>query len=193
MSLKTKILLLVILPLLFLLGFVAVMSAQVEHKFAEEQECILTAMNDPGLSGIRIGVEDCLARTNENVSNTFHHILLLLALTMLAIMLLMWRVNLHESRMADRHLRELVHNFIRLQVEERRYFAHELHDGINQMIGAAKFRVELAARQLTKGKGDYQESLGKAQETLAECMGKCGGFPMGCAPACWMKWGWKRR
>lgn len=125
-----------------------------------------------GLYDVQSDVGDSLDEVRKNVEDTFERILLLLALTMLAIMLLVWWVNLHESRVADRHLRELVHNFIHLQVEERRRFAHELHDGINQLIGAAKFRIELAARQLTKGKGDYQESLGKAQKTLEECMGE---------------------
>lgn len=125
-----------------------------------------------GLYDVRADVEDSLAQVNANVGNTFRYILILLVVTILAIMLLVWWVNLHESRLADRRLRELVHNFIRLQVEERRHFAHELHDGINQLIGAARFRVELASRQLAKGKDDYQESLGKAQETLVECMGE---------------------
>ncbi|MEZ5453181.1 MAG: histidine kinase [Thiothrix sp.] len=173
LSLKTKILLLVILPLLFLSGFIAAVGAQVGRGLAAEQQRILTTvLNDPELHDVRADVGDSLRQAKHNVQRAFRYILILLALTILAIMLLVWWVNLHESRLADRHLRELVHNFIRLQVEERRRFAHALHDGINQLIGAAKFRVELASRQLAKGKGDYQDSLGKAQETLVECMGE---------------------
>lgn len=119
-----------------------------------------------GLYDVNAEVERNLQQASSSVQHTFHSILWLLACAILVILLLGFLVNLHESRMADRHLRELVHNFIQLQVEERRRFARELHDGINQLMVAAKFRIELALRQIRKGSDEYADSLATALATL---------------------------
>jgi two-component system NarL family sensor kinase len=121
-----------------------------------------------GLYDVNAEVERNLQQASSSVQRTFHSILWLLAGTILVILALVLLVNLHESRMADRHLRELVHNFIQLQVEERRRFARELHDGINQLMVAAKFRIELALRQMSKGSGEYADTLATALATLDE-------------------------
>ncbi|MBI4757381.1 MAG: cache domain-containing protein [Betaproteobacteria bacterium] len=119
-----------------------------------------------GLYDVSAEVGKSLKQINANVQHTFRSILLVLALTILLIIALVFAINLHESRLADRHLRGLVHNFIQLQVDERRRFSRELHDGINQLMVAAKFQIDLALTQAGKGNDQYRDSLGKALGTL---------------------------
>jgi two-component system NarL family sensor kinase len=173
LSLRTKVLLLAVLPLLLLSGIIALVGQQVERDFSDEQQCILTTVVTDSRTGeleSHLNVQKSLQQVSENIQNTFRYILILLGCTILFIIVLVWLVNWHESRLADRHLRALVHNFIQLQVDERRRFSRELHDGINQLMVATKFRIELAIRQIHKGNGEYQASLTTALDTLDECI-----------------------
>jgi len=93
-------------------------------------------------------------------------ILAALGAATLLIVALVLGTSLHEGRLADRRLQELAHSFVRRQVEERRRFSRDLHDGINQLMVAAKFRIELAQSQAEKGNPEYHASLDGALETL---------------------------
>jgi two-component system NarL family sensor kinase len=106
------------------------------------------------------------AQVKVNVEHTFALILVTLGLTTVLIVALVLASNLYEGRLANRRLRELAHNFVRRQVEERRRFSRDLHDGINQLMVAVKFRIELAQSQAAKGNPAYRESLDGALETL---------------------------
>lgn len=83
-----------------------------------------------------------------NIERNISIILLIVTLTTLLIILFLLTINLHEGRLADRRIRELAKNFVRFQIEERRHFSRELHDGINQLMVAVKFRMELALKQI---------------------------------------------
>ena len=104
-------------------------------------------------------------KIKSNIRRTFY---VVLALTIISTVLLGFLVNWRESRLADARLRASVRKFISLQVNERRRFARELHDGINQLMVAAKHRVELAIRQADKEKPEYLEQLSKAKNTMSE-------------------------
>ncbi|MBI3776186.1 MAG: cache domain-containing protein [Gammaproteobacteria bacterium] len=111
-------------------------------------------------------VEKVRVQVKANVEATFTLILTILGLTTLLIVSLVFATNLREGRLANRRLQELAHNFVRRQVEERRRFSRDLHDGINQLMVAAKFRIELAQSQAEKGNEQYRESLSGALSTL---------------------------
>lgn len=119
-----------------------------------------------GLYDVGAEVETHLQQVSTRIDNTFRYMLLLLVGAIVSLVLLVFWVNWHENRLADDHLRQLVHHFVRLQIEERRGFARELHDGINQLLVAVRFRIELAQRQLVKGDASYRDSLAVALETL---------------------------
>lgn len=85
---------------------------------------------------------------DDNIRNSFLTVMLVLLFTVILIVILGLAINLHEHRLADDRLRQLVKKFMRLQVNERRRFSRELHDGINQQLVSMKFRIELACKKL---------------------------------------------
>lgn len=119
-----------------------------------------------GLYDVNAEVDTHLKPVSRSIRQTFDYLLLLLGAAVLSLVVLAFWVNWQDSRWAERHLQQLVHNFVQLQVEERRGFARELHDGINQLLVAVRFRIELAQQQMRKGNAAYHESLGVALSTL---------------------------
>lgn len=101
-----------------------------------------------------------------NVRKNVRIILFALSLTTFIIFLLMLSVNMHESRLANRRLRKVAHNFVNLQVQERRRFARELHDGINQFLVATKYRIELGLKQADQATGQHRKPLEQSLELL---------------------------
>ena len=89
-------------------------------------------------------------QVDKNMQKNITAILLLLVTTTLLIILLTLFINIQEGRLADRRLRGLAKNFVSLQIKERRHFSRELHDGINQLMVAVKFRMELGINQINK-------------------------------------------
>ena len=87
---------------------------------------------------------------DKNIQKNITAILLILVVTTLLIISLMLFINIQEGRLADRRLRGLAKNFVSLQIKERRHFSRELHDGINQLMVAVKFRMELGISQINK-------------------------------------------
>ena len=79
-------------------------------------------------------------------------------------MLVVTLVNMHTTQLADQHLRQLTNRFVTFQVMQRRTFARELHDGINQLLVSTKLRLNLANRQWPDVHA--REHLDKALEQL---------------------------
>ncbi|MES9957552.1 MAG: cache domain-containing protein [Sedimenticola sp.] len=109
-------------------------------------------------------------QVNINIRNTFFTVLLIIGLTVIIIVIIGLAINLHESRLADVRLRELAHKSVRFQVNERRRFARELHDGINQLMVSVKFRIESAVNKLQKGQDGSLEDLHKGGGVLNEAI-----------------------
>lgn len=111
--------------------------------------------------------EAALAKqVNTNVWHNLRIILVALTLTTLVIFFLMLFVNIHEGRLANQRLQSTAYNFVNLQVRERRGFSHELHDGINQFLVAAKYRIEAGLKQADKGTDKYRQPLLQSLELL---------------------------
>lgn len=106
-------------------------------------------------------------------NNIMHRLYSVLALTIVLTVLLGYLMNWHITHLADQRLRELVQRFIRIQVNERRYFARELHDGISQLLVATKHRISLGMQQI-KGSNitttDALVSLQEAEKILVHAM-----------------------
>lgn len=95
---------------------------------------------------------------------------MILAVTISSTVLLGSWINWRENRLANAKLRESAHKFIGIQVDERRHFARELHDGINQLMVSTKHRIELAIRLLNKEQSGYLEQLNQARSTLVDAI-----------------------
>ncbi len=98
-------------------------------------------------------VEKIRGQVDINIRNTFFTVLMIITITVIIIALTGLTINIHESRLADTRLRDLAHKSIRFQVSERRRFARELHDGINQLMVSVKFRIESAINRIDRGQG----------------------------------------
>ena len=87
---------------------------------------------------------------NTNIRNTFFTILIIAVSTAIVIAVVGIAINLHESRLADSRLRQLAHKSVQFQINERRRFSRDLHDGISQLLVSVKFRLESALNNTQK-------------------------------------------
>lgn len=101
-----------------------------------------------------------------NIHSAFFSVILVAALSIVIIVTVGVAFNLHESRIASRRIRQLAHKSVQFQVNQRRHFARELHDGINQLMVSAKFRMELAMRKLGQAANPAHQEIDKALEIL---------------------------
>jgi two-component system, NarL family, sensor kinase len=110
------------------------------------------------------------AQVNSNIHHTFITMLEVIAGTVIIIALTGIAINIRESKLADKKLRDLIHKSVRFQVNERRRFSRELHDGINQLMVSVKFRIESALDKLHKGKNNVDDDLNSAKKVLNDAI-----------------------
>jgi len=105
-------------------------------------------------------------KVTRNIRNTFFTVVVILAGTIIIIALIGIAINMHSSQLADVRLRELAHRYVQFQVSQRRNFARELHDGINQLMVSVKFRLELAINKSLKGDASAVDDITKGCDVL---------------------------
>lgn len=105
-------------------------------------------------------------KVTRNIRNTFFTVVVILAGTVIVIALVGIAINMHASQLADQRLRQLAHRYVQFQVSQRRNFARELHDGINQLMVSVKFRLELARDKLLKQDESAESDLNKGCDVL---------------------------
>ncbi|WP_036228124.1 cache domain-containing protein [Marinobacterium jannaschii] len=142
----------------------------------KEEEKISYVVNVPGLNwmlGTGIYIEDIATDVakirkdvDHNIRNTFFTVLVIVTGAVVAVALLGIAINVREYQMADLRLRKLAHRYVQVQVDQRRQFARDLHDGINQLMVSVKFRLELAREKLEKGNIAIERDLDKGCEVL---------------------------
>ncbi len=117
------------------------------------------------LDDIYTELEKTQAIMNDNIQKSFLSVIGIVIITVILVILLGLAINLHEHKLADSRLKALIQRFMRLQVNERRGFSRELHDGINQMLVSCKFRVELATNKLKRSHSTtiIEDELNKAE------------------------------
>ncbi len=79
-------------------------------------------------------------------------------------------LNVSQSRLADAKLKARAHRIVRLQEEERAQVSRNLHDGISQLLVAAKLQIESAERTLDDQ--DCAKYLGRVERAVAELGGE---------------------
>ena len=109
-------------------------------------------------------------QVDQNIRNTFFTVLTILAGTVIIIILIGVAINVHAGQLADKRLRAIIHKYVQFQVNQRRNFARELHDGINQLMVSVKFRIELARDRLTSDPLSAGENLDKAGDVLNQAI-----------------------
>jgi len=101
---------------------------------------------------------------DRNVRNTAFVVLGILLGTVVVILVIAVVINVHATQLADRRLQELAHRSVQFQVRQRRHFARELHDGINQLMVSARLRLNLVDKKW--GLEEAREHLHKATEVI---------------------------
>ncbi len=122
------------------------------------------------VDGIARELERMRTQVNRNIGENFFTVIVIVLGSILIIILLGLAINLHESRLADERLRALAHRSIQFQVQERRRFSRELHDGINQLMVSVLYRMELAGRKLKQGNHGGLDDLQAGREVLNEAI-----------------------
>ncbi|GGK75537.1 cache domain-containing protein [Amphritea balenae] len=111
-------------------------------------------------------------KVTHNIRNTFFTVVAILAGTVIVIALMGLGINVHASQLADARLRQVAHRYVQFQVTQRRNFARELHDGINQLMVSVKFRIELARDRLqpqeTKAIAELDKSSAALNQAIQE-------------------------
>jgi two-component system NarL family sensor kinase len=101
-----------------------------------------------------------------NVRQTFIKTLFIVLIAIVVITLLGLAINLHETRLADKRLQQLALKFVRFQVDERRRFARDLHDGINQLLVAVKYKLETATSKVRRNEALVTNDLEGCTDVL---------------------------
>ena len=107
---------------------------------------------------------DMKRQVAENTRRSFWAAAALLVVTLSGVVLIVTLVNMHTTQLADQHLKQLANRFVTFQVMQRRTFARELHDGINQLLVSTKLRLNLSNKQWPDVHA--REHLNKALEQL---------------------------
>lgn len=118
------------------------------------------------LDDIEMEVANIRQQVRINIRETFLKTLLIVLVAIVLIILSGFAINLHETRLANRRLQQLALKFVRFQVHERRRFARDLHDGINQLLVAVKYRLESATKKVARNELLLSEDLNGCTDVL---------------------------
>ncbi len=79
-------------------------------------------------------------------------------------------LTINEQRLADRRLRVANERLATLRQREQGHIARELHEGVLQLLAAAKLELGLAAQKLARNREDAAQSLALGIEPLARAI-----------------------
>lgn len=116
------------------------------------------------LDDIDAETKDLEDKVDANVRKTFVAASLLLAVTLALVVVVVVVINIHATQLADDRLKELARRSVSFQIIQRRTFARELHDGINQLLVSAKLRLGLVKKKWPTDQPT--EHLDKTEELL---------------------------
>ncbi len=108
-------------------------------------------------------------QVSKSIKDTFSVILLVTTISVALIATLGASLNISERKLADKKLKALTRRIIESQEEERARVSRELHDGINQLLVAIKYRLE-AAEELVAPESEAKQSIELGTKTINQAI-----------------------
>ena len=124
-------------------------------------------------------IESGVAGINAKAKIISANTLLLTAIIAIAATLLTalsgFLINLSESKLATKKMRDLTHKTVNFQEDERKRVSRELHDGINQLLVSVSYKLDsinnkLQKQQSNKVPQSLLQSINDAQDILNSTM-----------------------
>lgn len=109
-------------------------------------------------------------KMTRNIRDTFFIVVGILIVVVFVIVLTSLAINFRSSQLADSRLQDLTQSYMQLQVDQRRSFARELHDGISQLIVSARYRIETARMSFSSSESQGINHLNQGQEILSQAL-----------------------
>ena len=121
---------------------------------------------------IEKGVEGIKSKARNATGQTLLLTSMIAIAATLVIALIGFLINLSESKLATKKMRDLTHKTVNFQEDERRRVSRELHDGINQLLVSVNYKLDAAKSKLFKQKTDdstqkIEEAIDDASEILS--------------------------
>ena len=115
-------------------------------------------------------IEKGVVGINEKSKDTSSRTLLLSSFIAIGALLLTaltgFIINVSESRLANKKMRDLTHKTVNFQEDERKRVSRELHDGLNQLLVSVSYKLDSAKSKLTKQNQD--EKTQKISNVISE-------------------------
>lgn len=127
------------------------------------------------LDDIEKGVAGIKNKAQKATSNTLLLTSMIAIAATLVIALIGFLINLSESKLANKKMRDITHKTVNFQEDERRRVSRELHDGINQLLVSVNYKLDSVRSKLSKQKQDksiqqIETAIDDASEILATSM-----------------------
>ena len=100
------------------------------------------------IDDIESGVVNIKAKAKKTSTNTLFLAGIVAIAATLFTALIGFLINLSESKLATKKMRDLTKKTINFQEDERRRVSRELHDGINQLLVSARYKLDTTTTKL---------------------------------------------
>lgn len=118
------------------------------------------------IDDIETGVQSIKLKAQKTTNNTFLLTSMIAIAATLSIALIGFLINLSESKLATRKMRELTHKTVNFQEDERKRVSRELHDGLNQLLVSISYKLDAAKNKLFKQK--HNEDTQEISDVITE-------------------------
>ncbi len=124
------------------------------------------------IDDIEKGVIGIKEKAQKTTSNTLLLTSMIAIAAILLIALTGFLINLSESKLATKKMRDLTHKTVIFQEDERKRVSRELHDGINQLLVSVRYKLDTVKNKLFNlQQGDSVKDIATAVEDANEILG----------------------
>lgn len=120
------------------------------------------------IDDIEKGVAEIKAKAKKTTRNTLLLTSFIAITATFITALIGFLINLSESRLASKKMRELTHRTINFQEDERKRVSRELHDGINQLLVSVRYKLDKVKNQFSKTTDADDPTLQQVHQTINE-------------------------